>query len=112
MENNKQDDNKIIDAKIEKNNDFFVSKWTIFLKIGTIVFTLFVIYEFMIYLFLDKLEIMGIIFFGLPILPFILISSIFNLNDYIMWFLAGFGYFLLGGFLGLIIYNLKLKFRK
>jgi len=52
---------------------------------------------------------MGIILFSFPILPFIIIAEFFNLDDYIMWFLAGCGYFIFGGVLGLIISKMKNK---
>jgi len=92
---------------VDKN--IVLNKKKVFLKSGLIVLGLFLLYELIIYFMLNKLEIAGLIFFGLPILPFIILSSIFNYNDYFLWFSACVGYFLIGGFLGLFISKLNFE---
>jgi len=103
------ENNKIINVKVEnkENKTSVVTQRTVFLKTGAITLSLFLIYESLIYIFLNKLEIIGIILFSFPILPFMIFAGIFNLNDYLMWFLAGISYFVIGGIIGIIIDKIK-----
>ncbi len=103
------ENNKIINVEAENKEQktSIENQRTVFLKTGAITLSLFLIYESLVYIFLNKLEIIGIILFSFPILPFMIIAGIFNLNAYMMWFLAVISYFLLGGVIGAFIHKIR-----
>lgn len=94
-------------SKISENNENNENKNSkVFIKSGCIVLTLFITYELLVYFFAEKLNLFAIILFYLPIAPFIFIFNLFGFNYYFIWALILCIYFILGGFLGVIISNI------
>ena len=91
-------------STISENNEN--KNFKVFIKSGCIVLTLFITYELLVYFFAEKLNLFAIVLFYLPIAPFVFIFNLLGFNYYFMLALILFIYFILGGFLGVIISNI------